>query len=159
MQKASLLDRVRARAPAYWPLMREQPLWAVMFLFSRINAARHLERMVSSAQPRSPQRVEGSSFEGLNLAAVVDALIDEGVFRGFTLPDPVVEEINAFAAVNRVYTKDAPTRGFLPGDFRQTNAQRERDVLAAYYFESAQNCSAILKLREDPALRSIASAY
>src|SRR5437762_1133319 len=98
MQKASLFERIKARAPAYWPLMREQPLWAVMFLFSRINAARHLERMVSSAQPKAPQPVEGSIFAGVDLSEVVDALIDEGVFRGFTLPDAVVEEIVAFAA-------------------------------------------------------------
>jgi hypothetical protein len=159
MQKASLFERIKARAPAYWPLMREQPAWAVMFLFSRVNAARHLERMVSSAQPKPPQPVEGSIFKDLDLTAVVDSLIDEGVFQGFTLPDSIVEEVKAFAAVNPVYTKDAPTKGFLPGDLKQTNAERERDVLAAYYFESAQNCPAVLKLREDPALRSIATAY
>jgi len=61
--------------------------------------------------------------------------------------------------VNPVFTKDAPTKGFLPGEISETNAERPRDVLAAYYFESAQNCPAVLKLREDPALRSIASAY
>src|SRR4051812_44056962 len=99
MQKASLFERIKARAPAYWPLMREQPAWAVMFLFSRVNAARHLERMISSAEPKPPQPVEGSVFADLDLEAAVDSLKDEGVFRGLKLPASIVEEIKAFAAV------------------------------------------------------------
>jgi hypothetical protein len=159
MQKASLLERVKARAPAYWPLMREQPLWAVMFLFSRINAARQLERIVSSAPHRKPQPVEDTVFTDLDLDKVVDTLVDEGVFQGLKLPDHIVEEIHEFAKVHPVFSKDKPTLGFLPGEIKETNAERDRDVLAAYYFETAQECPTVMKLREDPALRSIASAY
>src|SRR5882757_549938 len=97
MEKASLLERVKARAPAYWPLMREEPLWAVMFVFSRINAARRLERMISSARHKPPQKVTDTIFDGLDLDKVVSTLIDDGVFTGLALPEPIVNEVRAFA--------------------------------------------------------------
>src|SRR5580692_11068357 len=97
--KTSLIQRVRARAPAYWPLMREEPFWAVMFVFSRINAARRLERLISSAGHKAPKEVTNSVFEGVDFQKVVSTLIDEGVYQGLTLPDSIVREVNAFAQV------------------------------------------------------------
>jgi hypothetical protein len=157
--KTSLIQRVRARAPAYWPLMREEPFWAVMFVFSRINAARRLERLISSAGHKTPKGVTNSVFEGLDLQDAVSTLIDEGVFQGLRLPAGIVQEMTAFAEVNPVFTKDAPKKGFLARNFREENKERERDILAAFYFEGAEKCPAIMKLREDPSLHSIASAY
>jgi hypothetical protein len=159
MQKASLLDRVRARAPAYWPLMREEPLWAVMFAFSRINAARRVERMISSADYKCPVEVSETAFEELDLNEVVSTLIADGVYLGLKLPASTVRSIQEFAEANPCYTKDALHNGFLPKDYTQTNSTRDRDVLAAYYFESVEKCPTIMGLREDPAFRSIASAY
>src|SRR5690348_14047398 len=86
MRKASLLDRVQARAPAYWPLMKEQPLWAVMFAFSRINAARGLERLISSAGHKKPVHVADTVFKDLDLDLAVAALIKDGVYQGLHLP-------------------------------------------------------------------------
>ena len=157
--KASLIQRVRARAPAYWPLMREQPMWAVMFTFSRINAARRLERLISSAGYKTPKEVTDSVFTHVDPEKVVSTLIEEGVYQGLKLPDDIVREITAFAEVHPIFAKDAPDKGFLPRDYREANKDRERDVLAAYYFEGAEKCPVIMKLREDPALRSIAGAY
>lgn len=159
MQKASLLDRVRARAPAYWPLMREEPLWAVMFAFSRINAARRLERFISSADYQHPTEVSETVFTGLDPKEVVSTLIDEGVWRGLQLPREIVHEIRAFADAHPCFTKDQPKRGFLPREYEAENATRERDILAAFYFETAEACPAVMKLREDEAFHSIASAY
>ena len=118
MQTASLFDRVRARAPAYWPLMREEPLWAVMFAFSRINAARRIERFISSAEYKKPREVSNTVFSGLDLKKVVSTLIDEGVYLGLQLPDSIVREVREFADTHPVFTKDAPKEGFLPGLFR-----------------------------------------
>jgi len=159
MQKASLLDRVRARAPAYWPLMREEPLWAVMFAFSRINAARRLERLISDADYKRPQEVKETVLPGLDLPAIVSTLIEDGVYRGLQLPDAIVEEIREFAETHPCFTKAAPTEGFLPRDYAQANAARDRDILAAFYFQTAEQCPAVMKLREDSTFSSIASAY
>jgi hypothetical protein len=159
MQKASLLDRVRARAPAYWPLMREEPLWAVMFAFSRINAARRIERLISSADYKKPVEVSETALPGLDLQSIVSTLIDEGVYLGLQLPDSIIQEVLEFAETHPVFTKDAPTEGFLPREYPKANAARERDILAAFYFQSAEQCPAVMKLREDATFHSIASAY
>ena len=159
MQKASLLDRVRARAPAYWPLMKEEPLWAVMFAFSRINAARRLERMISSANYKKPAKVTNTVLSGADPDKVVDTLIDDGVYLGLKLPATIVNEIREFADTHPCFTKDAPDVGFLPGDYKTANAARERDILAAFYFQTAEKCPAVMKLRDDETFYSIASAY
>jgi hypothetical protein len=159
MQKASLLQRIRARAPAYLPLMREQPMWAVMFAFSRINAARRLERMISSADHKTPEKVSDTAFKDLDLNRVVSSLVADGVYEGIMLPEAAVKEITAFAESNPCFTKDAPTKGFLPHDYQQTNKERERDVLTGFYFETVEQCPAVMKLRQDAALHSIASAF
>jgi hypothetical protein len=139
--------------------MKEQPLWAVMFAFSRINAARGLERFISSANYKSPQNVERTDIAGLDFDRVVPTLIRDGVYQGLRLPDPIVDEIVSFAEANPCFTKKQPADGFLPGSFRQANRQRESDTLAAYYFETVEKCAAVMRLRQDEALRSIASAY
>jgi hypothetical protein len=139
--------------------MREEPLWAVMFAFSRINAARRLERMISSAGYKKPMDVTNTVFERLDLQAIVSTLISEGVYLGFQLPASIVGEIKGFADANPCYTKDRPQDGFLPGDYKSANEARERDILAAFYFESAEKCPAVMKLRNDPVFYSIASAY
>jgi hypothetical protein len=159
MRKASLLDRVQARAPAYWPLMREQPLWAVMFAFSRINAARGLERIISSAGHKKPENVKETVFPDLNLQQAVAGLIKDGVYQGLSLPKPVIQEIVAFAKANPCFAKQNPEKGFLPANYREANKERASDILAAFYFETVERCSAVMKLRQDEALHSIASAY
>lgn len=159
MQKATLLDRVRARAPAYWPLMREEPLWAVMFAFSRINAARKLERMISSANYQEPVEVQKTVFANVDLKLIVSTLINEGVYLGMQLPVDIVTKIRRFCEENPCFTKDAPTKGFLPGEIEKENATRPRDILAAFYFQTAEQCPEIMELREDAVLYSVASAY
>jgi len=159
MRKASLLDRVQARAPAYWPLMREQPLWAVMFAFSRINAARSIERFISSAGHKKPVTVGETAFPDLNLDGAVEALIKDGVYQGLKLPETIIQEMVAFAEANPCFTKKEPDKGFLPGTYREVDKERESDILAAFYFQSVEQCPAVMKLRNDEALHSIASAY
>jgi hypothetical protein len=139
--------------------MQKQPLWAVMFVFSRINAARRLERLISSAGYKKPQKAADTAFPGLDLQDVVTTLIKDGVYQGLKLPDATVEEINAFAAAHPCFTKQEPDKGFLPDTFRDVDKQRASDILAAFYFETVQACPAVMKLRHDEALHSIASAY
>jgi len=139
--------------------MKEEPLWAVMFAFSRINAARRLERMISSANYKKPAKVTNTVLSGADPDKVVQTLIDDGVYRGLQLPASIVAEIVQFAETHPVFTKDAPENGFLPGDYQKANAARDRDILAAFYFHTVEKCEAVMKLREDEAFRSIAAAY
>jgi hypothetical protein len=139
--------------------MREEPLWAVMFAFSRINAARRLERLISSADYKKPQAVSETVLPDLDLQNIVSTLINDGVYLGLQLPESIVREVREFADTHPCYTKGAPTDGFLPGEYEQANAARDRDILAAFYFETAEKCPAVMKLRNDETFRSIASAY
>ncbi len=139
--------------------MREEPLWAVMFAFSRINAARRLERIISSAPYREPAPVSKTVFPGLDLPKIVSTLIDEGVWRGLHLPATTVAEIRSFAETHPCFTKDMPEKGFLPGEYEKENASRPRDMLAAFYFQTAEQCEAVMRLRQDETFHSIASAY
>jgi hypothetical protein len=131
----------------------------VMFAFSRINAARRLERFISSASYKEPAKISRTALQGLDLQKVVSTLIKDGVCLGLQLPPMVVSEVVAFAKAHPCFTKDAPRNGFLPEDYEKANAARERDILAAFYFETAATCPAVTSLREDEALHSIASAY
>jgi hypothetical protein len=130
-----------------------------MFAFSRINAARRIERFISSAEYKKPREVSNTVFSGLDLKKVVSTLIDEGVYLGLQLPDSIVREVREFADTHPVFTKDAPKEGFLPGDYLKADAARDRDILAAFYFETAEQCPAVMKLRDDETFYSIASAY
>jgi len=130
-----------------------------MFAFSRINAARGLERLISSAGHKKPENVNHTAFPELDLQRAVSSLIEDGVYQGLRLPEPVIEEIAAFAEVNPCFTKKEPKKGFLPRNYRDANKEREADILAAFYFETVERCPAVMKLRRDEALKSIASAY
>ena len=44
---------------------------------SQVNAARRLERLISSAGHKAPKKVTNSVFEGLDLQGAVSTLIDE----------------------------------------------------------------------------------
>jgi hypothetical protein len=130
-----------------------------MFAFSRINAARRIERLLSSAEYKRPAAVSDTVFPGLDLEKVISTLIDDGVYRGLKLPDSIVNEVREFAETHPCYTKDAPKDGFLPSDYESADAKRDRDILAGFYFETAEQCPAVMKLRQDPTFYSIASAY
>ncbi len=80
-----------------------------MFAFSRISAARKLERIFSLAGYKAPKEATSPVFPGLDLQKVVSTLIDEGVYQGLSLSDRIVQEINELAKVTPVFTKDKPT--------------------------------------------------
>lgn len=158
--RESLLDRLRARAPAYLRFVRAKPAWFLMFLFGRTLIGRRAERLVRRAGYTEPVPVVGPTlFPNVNLAHCVRSLIEDGIAMGLELPASVVDDINAFAAGHHCYARDRQDRGFLPEDVIKVNAERTHDVIAAYYFEAVEACAAISALRSDPALEAIAAAY
>lgn len=159
MAKMSLARRVRMRAPTYWKYMREKPGWGIMFLLARILAARRIERFFASAPVRIPARVSGSMFPALDAPTVVSSLDRDGCYLGLNLPENIAGEVRSFAERNSCFSRADTANGFLPNRYREVNKESARDVLAGYYFESVEDCPAIVRLRSDPALYSIASAY
>jgi hypothetical protein len=157
--RESLINRLSARAPSYLRFIRDKPTWLLMFVFGRTLAVRRIDRRIR-AHYAAPVPVAGpSAFSDIDLAACVRALIKDGLAFGLNLPAPVVDEINAFARTHPCYSRDRQDRGFLPAEVAEVNAERDRDVIAAYYFETVEQCPAIMALRSDPTLMAIATAY
>ena len=158
--RASLLDRVTARAPRYFRYLRDNPAWLMMFIFGRTLMGRRLERLVHGAGHAIPAPVQGpTAFSGVDVGAFSQSLVRDGVALGLQLPQRTIEAINAFAATRQCFSRDRQDRGFLPGDVAAANRERPRDVIAAYYFEAVEECAAISALRDDPTVRAIAAAY
>jgi hypothetical protein len=157
--EASVLERIRARAPTYWRYLREQPSWIAMFLFARTLTGRRLERWLSRAPFRSPAPVPDSAVETPDLNEVATGLIKNGVYVGLKLRPDTVRQILAFAEATPCFARDRQQAGFLPRDVARANLERERDVVAAHYFEAVERSPAITQLAKDPALLSIATSY
>ena len=158
--RASLLDRLFARAPAYLGFVLRKPGWLVMFLFGRTLTGRRIERLIHRASPPQPMpAVRSTLFQDVDLGRCVQSLIEDGIAMGLDLPQPVVDDINDFAATHHCYARDRQDRGFLPEEVAGANAERTHDVIAAYYFEAVEDCAAISALRRDPVLEAIAAAY
>lgn len=158
-QKATLIGRVRARAPTYWRYLREEPSWIMMFLFARTLAGRRFERWMHGASYGQPLPAEGSVFAGVDLKKTVDELISDGMALGFKLPAPLVSEIVEFAHATPCFSRDRQDIGFFPKDIAKVNASRERDVIAGHYFEAVEKSAAISRLTKDAALINVARAY
>jgi hypothetical protein len=131
-----------------------------MFIFARTLAGRRVERMVRRARYADPVPAPGpTAFPAVDLQGCVRSLIRDGIALGLRLPLSTVGEINAFAAVTPCFARDRQDRGFLLGELARANSERSRDMIAAYYFEAVEDCPAISAVRDDPVLRSIATAY
>lgn len=154
------VNRILRRLPTYAVYIRERPSWLFMMVFARLLAARRAERFVHHAAPR-PIRIEGEPRvqAGGDVDAIVPAIVRDGVYAGFRLSPEDRAEILAFAENTPCHPRDGSGKGFLPRDFARANAERERDVIAAYYFDRVRDCPAIARLEADPLIRAVADAY
>lgn len=157
--KASIAERIRARAPTYWRYLREEPSWIVMFLFARTLLGRRIERWLNRAAYRQALPAQGSLLSVVDLNKVVGEVIADGVSVGLRLPTPIVRDIVDFAQSTHCFSRDRQQEGFLPKDVAEANRTRDRDVIAAHYFEAVEKSPAIVQLSQDAVLLNIARAY
>ncbi|WP_165769643.1 phytanoyl-CoA dioxygenase family protein [Arboricoccus pini] len=139
--------------------VREKPSWLVMFICARTLAGRRLERLLHRAAYRHPRPATSHQLSPIDLDKAVDGLVTQGVFIGLRLEDQTVAAIRNFALAKHCYARDRQDQPFLPEDVESVNRTRERDVIAAYYFEAVEESPEIRSLRNDPVLLSIAEAY
>jgi hypothetical protein len=157
--KASLAARIKARAPTYWRYLREEPSWILMFLFARTLLGRRIERRLHRADYGRALPAPESALGAIDLNAFAGEIVTNGVAVGLQLPQAMVHEILDFAATNLCFSRDRQTDGFLPKDIAEANGRRDRDVIAAHYFEAVEKSRAIVRLSQDAALLSVARAY
>lgn len=159
MLGTSVRGRVAAHMSEYTTKMRTNPRWAMMFLFSRIQAARRIERMVTGCLPKAAASAVKSCLDTIDPNSAVKDLVQSGMHRPLVLPPVMIEEILEFSNTHLCYSRDNQADGFLPEDYLAVNKHRSTDLLSAYYYEQVADCPAISRLRDDPGLRIIADAY
>ncbi|MFZ0267809.1 phytanoyl-CoA dioxygenase family protein [Caulobacter sp.] len=127
--------------------------------FGRLLPIRRAERFLRRAKPSPIALNPSARIEVDDPSAVIPTLVRDGLAEGFRLKPEVLAEILAFARTHPCFERDEARAGFLPGDIAAVNADRDHDVVAAYYFDTVQRCAAIMDLVADPLLRSVADSY
>ncbi|MDQ0390807.1 hypothetical protein [Labrys monachus] len=130
-----------------------------MLIFARLLAARKAERLLHGAAPKSVEVADGTRIQTDDVASVVPTLVKNGVCTDFRLLPEDVRQILDFAENTVCYPRDGSGKGFLPREFEHANTERQRDVIAAYYFDRVKDCAAIERLQVDPLICGVANAY
>jgi hypothetical protein len=156
---AGKLFRVLARLPTYATYIRENPRWVLVLLGGRILMVRRLERFVQRAPPRPlngrlPTRVIVDDAD-----EVIRDLEGDGASHRLALSPADVDAIVTFANGRQCTTRSKPVRSFHPSEIAAVNAERPRDVIAAYYFEQVRDCPEIAAVETDPLIQALAGAY
>ena len=155
----SKVNRILRRLPTYAVYVKERPAWLFMLVFARLLAARRAERFVRRAAPR-PVRVDGEPrVQAADVGSIVPTLVKNGVCTDFRLLQQDVADILDFAENTPCHPRDGTGKAFLPRDYASANAGRERDIIAAYYFDRVRDCAAIGRLETDPLITAVANAY
>jgi len=153
------LKRVIARFPTYLTYIRERPSWVIVLLFGRVLAFRSFERAIRRAGPRPLSGKISENVAVANLPDVLPSLLSKGVYADLILRHDLVSEIANFAATTPCTSRSEPVRQFLPSDINLANHGRDKDVIAAYYFDRVNECPAIGAIERDAVLNDIAAAY
>jgi hypothetical protein len=98
-------------------------------------------------------------FPGLDRAAFVRDLRENGVAFGLALPGDVVSEIRAWAERNPSFADRLPDRGVQPGGLAAAQQRLGKPILLTQYFNALSQCPAIARLARDPAVQWIAASY
>lgn len=157
------LKRIFRRAPTYAKYIWERPGWAILIIFGRLHWARRVERFCRSTATIAPAaRVdwpESSLVSAPPPSDILAALRKDGICQNLQINKDAVKDISTFADRNPCSTREKDSISFFNPDFNEFNKKRDRDILSAYYFESVQQCHAIISLQNDPLLLSIAESY
>jgi hypothetical protein len=153
------LKRILKRAPTYLQYVWERPGWALLITFGRLHWARRIERYLRSSPEDIKDWPSSLLVKTPPRTEVMATLATDGICQGFSLTRQCTEEIARFAAVTQCGTRENNPTFFFPPDVSAVNLRRERDVLAAYYFDAVMECSAIRHLQVDPLLTAIAETY
>lgn len=105
------------------------------------------------------REIASSPFAGLSREAFVAQLREDGVAEGLRLPATDVAEIRAFAAKTPCYADREPNHGFMLTDRERAEARLGKPILLAQYFNVAEQCDAVRRLRDDPCLQWLAGQY
>ena len=148
--------------------LRTQPRYTLMRMMARFAAARAAVvggravlhgRRLDAYMHECEGRMASTMFPGLDRAAFVRDLREDGIAFGLRLPGEVVREIREWAARNPSFADRLPERGVRPGQLGAAQQQLGKPILLTQYFNARTRCAAVARLANDPALQWIAAAY
>ena len=158
MPRLSHVARALATQPGY-TLMRGVARFAsVRSLVADARRRMHVQRL-RAYLAACEARMGESLFPGVDLAAFVRRLSEDGVAFGLTLPAPMVAEICRYAAQQPCHADRDLAHGFRVAERGLAEAHLSKPILLAQYFNAASQCPTIGQLLCDPALQWIAGKY
>lgn len=158
MSRIAVLYRSLARQPGY-TLMRGVARFrlarSTVAMSRRVLHAPRIRRLLAEHEARMDQ----TQFKDIDLERFVAELRDQGIAYGLRLPAETADAIVAWAKLNPCFADRAERCGFLLADRARAEQILGKPILLAQYFNAAEDCPAIARLADDPALRWIATSY
>lgn len=154
---ASRMRRITSRMPTYLADARANPEWLAMFALARFTLVRRA--LWTRSRTELPTGPCSGSMLNVGIRDVVGALRNDGIFPGLQLPEEVQREIEAFARGTACFGNLDRQLEFHPSEHGMVERQRGHAILSGHYFDRVETCPAILRIRDDPALRAIAAGY
>lgn len=148
--------------------LRNQPGYTLMRGAARFSTARRLvastRRAVGGRKAADyladcGARIAQTQFPAVDRTAFVRTLRTEGLAFGLTVPVATVAAIHAYARQAVCYADRVPAHGFMLDHRSDAERALSKPILLAQYLNTTQDCAAIARLVDDPALQVIACDY
>ncbi|WHZ10398.1 MAG: hypothetical protein OJF60_000837 [Burkholderiaceae bacterium] len=148
--------------------LSSQPGYTLMRGAARFSAARRLvattRRAVGGRKAADyladcDARIAQTAFPAVDRIAFVRALRTDGIAFGLTVPAAVVSAIHDYARHAACYADRVPAHGFTLDRRNEAEQALGKPILLAQYLNTAQECTAIGGLADDPMLQAIACDY
>lgn len=149
--------------PLYYRQKAKNPLWLVMFIFSRFYFLRKVVTLFYKSKfivsnNIVQNKTSDSIFEKTNVRNIVKSVEEIGFFQGLQLPQNYVDEILDFADKNECYAEDNFNRPFklVPS---KTKNSTDRNIMRGEYRHTFEKCPAIATIAQDSQIIAIATNY
>jgi hypothetical protein len=149
--------RMKRQFHQYASLALRHPSWFLMFVFSRLPAARRLHRLLKKRKRRHYQPSSEVLFPGVDVSQAAQRLERDGIYVGLQLPDAVLNDVLAFSFSTNCFGNSDGAAPLKIGSIAEANAVR-RFVIADYR-DAIESCAAVRQLLRDPTLLGIAESY
>jgi hypothetical protein len=121
------------------------------------SAWRHLRQSFAPPRPLNGTAADGTLFPGHDKRTIVDTLRRDGIYVGLQVPQPLVEEVVAFAS-STTLTRWAEEESFTYADVKDGRLPSGEPVVVGSV-RDPEACPAVVRIKDDPKLREFVAAY
>lgn len=116
-------------------------------------------RSWTSAGYPGKEGVRSDLFPNVDPEQVSKGILEDGIWRGFKLPESVLAELQDFANHTPAYGNRNLDWGFYPKDLKAAQLKTGVNFTVATYYNTFEQCPAIRRLAQDPLLNEVALRY